>query len=167
MELYSAPVTLPGPLRFGTEQDREISRILLRFCQRSADLLHAAGLIDGSDEPGLLLPEDRAAAGKLGHAAGAALPKTELPGRLEIGFLRSLTKDGISIQKVSCEQTVTLQDDCGLAGAFLEALALCALVKGHRVWLSPSLFRPKTPEAVILPELSAAWISRSWSGCRI
>ena len=159
MELFSAPVTLPGPLRFGTEQDREISRSLLWFVRRSAALLRAAGLVDGSDEPGLLLPEDQAEAICLGNTAGAALPKTEMPGRLEIRFLRSLTKDGIAVSKLCCGQIVTLQDDCGLAGLFLEALTLCALEKGHRVWLCPSLLRPEVPEAVILPELGTAWVS--------
>ena len=159
MKLYSGPVTLPGPLRFGTEADREISRSLLWFCRRSKNLLRAAGLIDGCDEPGLLLPEDRVTARKLGGEFGASLPETGRSGHLEIGFLRSLTGDGIAVQRLPYKNLVTLQDECGLAGAFLEALALCALENGHRVLLCPALLRPERPEAVILPELGAAWAS--------
>mgnify|MGYP007056180706 CR=1 FL=1 len=159
MELFHGPLTLPGALRFGSESERQVSRGILGFFKRSADLLQAAGLIDAAGEPGLVFSEDRMEAGKLGEQAANTLPRTSLPGRAEIGYLRSLTVDGLTAKRIRWDQLTVLKDACGLANAFLCSLALKALEKGHRVQLCPSLLDPEKLEAVLLPELGMAWIS--------
>lgn len=159
MELFHGSVTLPGPLRFGSELEREISRGILWFARRSTALLQAAGLVDTAGEPGLVLPEDRIAAQRLGEQAAKDLPKLVLPGRAEIGYLRSLTVDGLTTKPVSFETLTILEDACGLGSAFLCSLALNALEKGHRVQLCPSILDSEKLEAMLLPELGMAWIS--------
>lgn len=159
MELFHGPVTLPGPLKFGSEAEWQISRGILWFAKRSAALLQAAGLVDAAGEPGLVLPEDRIEAGKLGEKVSKVLPKTALPGRAEIGYLRSLTTDGLSTKPLPFENLTILEDACGLGNAFLCSLALNALQKGHRVQLCPSLLDPEKLEALLLPELGTAWVS--------
>lgn len=159
MELFHGPLTLPGPLRFGSEPERQVSRGILWFFKRSVALLQAAGLVDGAGEPGLVFSEDRMEAGKLGEQAANALPRTALPGRAEIGYLRSLTVDGLTAKRIRWERLNMLEDACGLANAFLCSLTLNALEKGHRVQLCPSLLDPEKLEAVLLPELGMAWIS--------
>lgn len=159
MELFHGPVTLPGPLRFGSEAERQISRGILWFAERSASLLQAAGLVDAAGEPGLVLPENRAEARRLGEQAAKQLPKTALVGRAEIGYLRSLTTEGLIAKEFRWERLIVLEDTCGLGNEFLCTLALNALEKGHRVRLCPSILVPEKLEAVLLPELGMAWVS--------
>lgn len=159
MELFLGPITLPGPLKFGSEAERQVSRGILWFRKRCAALLQAAGLLDASGEPGLVLPADRAQARRMGELAAEALPKTMLPGRAEIGYLRSVTADGVTVKSIPCGKAAILEDICGLGNDFLCALVLHALEKGHRVQLCPSLTDPGRLEGVLLPEHGMAWVS--------
>ena len=159
MELFLGPITLPGPLRLQSETERQISQSILWFLNRSVSLLQAAGLVDVSGEPGLLLPEDLEQAQKAGKAAADCLPKTALHGRAQVGYLRSITQEGLLVKPLKCETSTILQDTCGLGHTFLCALAANALEKGHRVRLCPALTDPQRLEAVLLPELGAAWVS--------
>ncbi len=159
MELFHGPVTLPGPLKYGTAAERQVSHGILWFLKRSAALLQAAGLVDAAGEPGLVLTEDRIEARNLGEQASNGLPKTALSGRAEIGFLRSLTVDGLIAKSIPFEKMMTLEDTCGLGNEFLCALALKALEKGHRVQLCPSILDSEKLEALLLPELGMAWVS--------
>lgn len=159
MKLFQQPVTLPGPLRFGTEAEREVSRCILWFMSRSFDLLHAAGFVDGAGEPGLLLPEDQDEAQRRGAQAAESLPKANCAGRAEIGYLRSLTTNGMAAKTCPYETIMVLKDACGLGSSFLGALAWKSLERGHLVQLCPSPLNSQRLEAVLLPELGAAWVS--------
>ncbi len=159
MELYQGPLTLPGSLRFRTDAERQTSRSILWFVQRASSLLQAAGLVDAADEPGLVLPEDRAEAQKYGKLAAEQLPRTSTCGKVQIGYLRTITQNGMTVADLNLNTVTVLEDQCGLGNDYLCAFALAALEKGHRVLLCPSLLNANKLEAVLLPELGMVWIS--------
>ncbi len=106
-----------------TERIRQLSMDCPLFYRRAYEYLAAAAALDARKQPGLLFPEDRAAARR--RAAGTALrefgavKKDAVPGRFEKRFLRAITCEGRAAfpQTVEAlaERVYLLDNDCGLA----------------------------------------------------
>ncbi len=142
------------------------------FCRRAVELLRAAALIDARREPGLLLPEDREKARR--RAAGVArrelgpVPKQAEPGRRELGFLRSMTGDGLTglpeTVPALADRVWLLDDGCGLAPDYLRVIAEEAQKRALHHIVCPNPLHPEEPEAVFLPERRLAFLTAAATG---
>ena len=95
---FLRPVSLPGPFPPAdglTPRARGLRSGMLLFYRRAAELLRAAPIIDGSGEPGLVLPVDRELARRRARAAAWRFPRGETPGEGEVLYLRTFTGVGL------------------------------------------------------------------------
>lgn len=116
--------------------------------------------------PGLITDEDRRAAESRARSMAAReLPKAARggePGRVTRRFLSALTCQGpVTLEgtvAALCSRVALLDDRCGLAGPFLDAMLSEAVSRGVDAVLCPSPLTPSEPEAVLLPELSLGFL---------
>lgn len=137
-------------------------------------ILAAAGALCPAHIPGLVLPSDRQAV--LRRAAGAIsreIPKNGVgEGTVQRRFLSAFTCEGtVYLQQTVrglCQRVYTLDNDLGLADGYLHAVADAAQQRGVSAILCPDSMFPQQLEAVLLPELSLAFLAtdsrRVWDG---
>ena len=150
-----------------TERIRQLSMDCPLFYRRAYEYLAAAAALDARKQPGLLFPEDRAAARR--RAAGTALrefgavKKDAVPGRFEKRFLRAITCEGRAAfpQTVEAlaERVYLLDNDCGLAEDYLRVIREHALRRGLTLIVCPDPLLPERTEAVLVPDLHLAFLT--------
>lgn len=150
-----------------TDRIRQLSADRLLFCRRAQDYLTAAAALDARKQPGLLFPEDRAAARR--RAAGTALrefgavKKDAMPGHMEKRFLSAVTCEGRYAFPQTLEalagRVYLLDNGCGLAEDYLRVIREHALRCGLRLIVCPDPLLPERTEAVLIPALHLAFLA--------
>lgn len=157
---YTKPVQMPT-LHPNTS-DKQI-RGANQLCRRAAELINAAALIDGT-EPGLLTQKDIDKARRRGAACIKRLLIAGFPkGKPHIAYYRALTGEGLrqSADAIArCDKLWILDDLYGLADSYLRAAADEALQNGAETIMCPSPLRRDRMEAVFLPGVKAAFLSK-------
>lgn len=148
----------PGLEKRRTEIRSYFRRYRERY-QRSYALLGAAARVSPEGIPGLVRPEDRAAAEETAAEAAAALEPEKEGYRCCHRFLSAYCCRGrVSFwDRVEAERCFALDDSLGLADAFLRKLHCLCREKGCSVILCPDPLRPERLEGLILPGQSLAF----------
>ena len=142
--------------------------------RRAYNILAAAGGVAPHAIPGLTEQQDVLAALRRASGTIAREIKKQPGGHGPVikRFLSAFTCEGpIFLDKTItalCQRVYTLDNGCGLANDYLQAVADAAQQRGHAVILCPNAMFPERLEAVLLPSLSLGFLAldsqRDWNG---
>ena len=157
----------------------ELRRLERHYAQevgRARALLAAAGAAEPRKLPGICTRESgeavvRRVSGVAAREFGKGGSKKEA-GSAKRRFISAFTAGGeIFLEETVsalCERVYTLDNDFGLAPAYLAGVEKGALARGHSLILCPDPMEPKQLEAVLIPGLSLGFVSigsrRRYSG---
>lgn len=137
---------------------------------RAYALLEAGGSLEKALAPACFSGgEEERAREVLCALSERVLPASEEKGRLIRRFSGAISCRGV-LRKMDdvelCKLIYCCEDGCGLAASALDAARELALARGQRVieYLSP--FDARTPDAVLLPELSVAFVRGTQGGAQ-
>lgn len=158
-------------LRGKSGELRELYREYRGLYSRAYGVLAAAGAVAADKLPGLVGEEERKAA--LRRATGVITRELGKPalkagpsgGEVHSRFISAFTCKGPvflgDTVTALCPRIYTLDNDYGMAGAYLDEIVKAAEERGVGVIACPDPMRPDTLEAALLPELGLGFLAIS------